>query len=62
MAVNREKNIKKAIRIIWESLDSHLDWTHEVSKDPCKYCGGKNFHKKCVQEYAEAIKLLSDVL
>lgn len=58
----REKQIKKALRITWDSLDSHLDWTHDIPKNKCKYCGSARFHKKTIKEYATIIKILSDLL
>ena len=63
-----KKEIIKAIRLTYSSLESHLD---SVIKDPLvgiksknakEQIGGKNFHKKCVREYAFIIKVLADVL
>ena len=45
----RAKIIAGLIRAIWDSLESHLDVTYEKHPD------GKDFHKKCVREYAETI-------
>ncbi len=58
----REKQIKKALRLTWDSLDSHLDWTHGIPKDKCKYCGSARFHKKVIKEYAEIINILANLL
>ena len=46
--------IERAIRLTWGSLESHLDATHNVSDE-------HDFHRKCVQEYAEVIKILSEL-
>lgn len=51
----RAKRIDEAIRFTWSSLESHLQYTHEKHHDSAA------FHKKCVKEYANTIKLLSDL-
>ena len=51
----REQRIERAIRLTWSSLKSHLEWTHARSSE------GQKFHKACVQEYAETIKILSSL-
>lgn len=64
----KAKQIARAIRIVWESLDSHLDDTHDPLYDKVKskiardHIGDKAFHKKCVKEYAEVIKTLTELL
>lgn len=60
--VNKKKKIVvRVIRQIWESLDSHLDATHENTAR-CKTCGSKKFHAQCVEEYAGLIHDLSKLL
>ena len=49
----KEKDIERAIRIAWDSLQSHLRYTYAKSSE------GKKFHKKCIREYAEIISILS---
>ena len=51
----RARKVERAIRLAYDSLQSHLQWTHKRSKE------GTNFHKRCVKEYAEIIKLLSEL-
>lgn len=51
----RAKLVDKAIRLVWASLDTHLDYTHKEHHDSA------NFHKKCVREYAGLIKILSEL-
>jgi hypothetical protein len=51
----RGQKIEEAIRLIWDSLQSHLQWTHTHSSE------GEKFHKQCVKEYAILIKLLADL-
>jgi hypothetical protein len=51
----REERIERAIKLTWSSLRSHLEWTHKKSPE------GHRFHKACVQEYAETIKILSSL-
>ena len=52
----KDKKIERAIRLTWESLQSHLYWTHSKSSE------GKQFHKKAIREYAEIISILSELL
>jgi hypothetical protein len=44
------------IRGIWDSLESHLDYCVEDSSE------GKPFHRRCVQDYAEQIRLAARLL
>ena len=58
-------NIAKAIRLAWDSLDSHLDSAkgEKIGKECCdKAVGDKKFHVKCVREYAFIIQTLTDSL
>ena len=57
----KEKKIIKAIRIVWDSLDTHLDATAD-KRLKGGIIGNRNFHKKCVREYSEVIKILSELL
>ncbi len=50
----RAKAVDKAIRLTWESLESHLHWTRHKDKQT-----GSGFHKNCVKDYAKTIKLIS---
>lgn len=45
--------LERLIRLVWDSLESHLPYTYEHSSE------GKDFHIKCVMEYSEMIYLLS---
>jgi len=62
----KNKKIARAIRLIWESLDSHLSDAYLKStvrsKKAKRIIGGRRFHIKCVKEYAEIMKTLSDLL
>ena len=65
--MSKEEKIEKIIQITFDSLDSHLPYTYDQQKcDNCKTkfcpCDDTKFHKKCVKEYAEVIKLASDLL
>ncbi len=51
----RAEKIEEAIRLVWDSLQSHLEWTHKQSSE------GEKFHKRCVSEYAILIQLLSEL-
>jgi hypothetical protein len=52
-AVEKAKMIERAIKLAYDSLDSHLRYTYVKSSE------GQLFHKKCVVEYAEIISILS---
>ena len=62
--MKREEKIERVIRIVWDSLESHLSYTYREINKNCKYCKKENrkFHKECVRDYAIAIKLLSELL
>ncbi len=53
---SKEKKIEKAIRLTWDSLQSHLKYTQIKTSE------GIKFHKSCVKEYAETLKILADLL
>lgn len=59
MEEKRAKLVEKAIRLVWESLESHLTLTH--AKIDAKTDGTHAFQKKCVKEYAELIKIIADL-
>lgn len=51
-ANQRARLIERAIRLAYDSLQSHLRYTYAKSSE------GTAFHKKCVREYAEIISIL----
>jgi hypothetical protein len=51
--MSRKQMLERLIRLVWDSLESHLPYTYEHSSE------GKDFHIKCVMEYSEMIYLLS---
>ncbi len=51
----RAKLIEQAVKLIWSSLASHLSWTYTKHPD------SKRFHKKCVKEYADLIKIITEL-
>jgi hypothetical protein len=55
MKTKRAKKVERAIRLVWDSMDSHLAYTYKKHHDK------SSFHKKCVREYAELIKILADL-
>lgn len=54
--VIKQKKIERAIRLSWESLESHLKYTHVKTTEGCE------FHIKCVRDYSELISILSSLL
>ena len=66
----RNKKIVRAIELSWESLQSHLKYTHSTPKIKNEkykkvlreYFGGNKFHIQCVKEYSEIISILASLL
>ena len=56
MKQSRAEKVERAIRLTWSSLESHLPYA-AGEKDIEKPA----FHQRCVAEYAEIIKLLSEL-
>ena len=60
------KIVAKTITMIWSSLDSHLSETYNPTKFRDKRAkeilGTSRFHIQCVKEYAEIIRMLSELL
>lgn len=56
----RAKEIDRAIRLTWESLQSHLKYCYEeIDKGHKKQGETNEFHKQCVRDYAETLLILS---
>lgn len=58
MKKDRSKTIEAAIKIASSSLLSHLPFTYGKQSSRRE---SASFHKKCVREYCELIKHLSDL-
>ena len=61
---DRAKKIDKAIRIVWDSLETHLKLTHTLTKAQTQKgteCGGHKFHQWCVKDYAKLIQILTEL-
>jgi hypothetical protein len=52
------KIIEQLIRNEWDSLESHLPYMYGKVPKP----ETNKFHKQCVKDYSEQIKLLSELL
>lgn len=52
----RAKIVARAMREVWASLDSHLDW---AAKSKLPKPESAKFHALCVQEYARTLVLIS---
>lgn len=53
--------VDEGIQLVWESLESHLKFTHQESLLNKKNGETAKFHKKCVKEYARLIQILSEL-
>ena len=51
--MERGKLIDKAIRLVWDSLQSHLDGAYTKTPE------GKKFHKQCIKDYCELLEIIS---
>lgn len=58
---DRARKVSEGIRIATDSLISHLEYTHGVSKKYLIRNETKVFHRKCVRDYAKLIHLLSQL-
>lgn len=47
--VRNARRIEKAMRKVWESLETHLPYTHQDHPD------GQAFHQQTVVDYAEQL-------
>jgi hypothetical protein len=52
----KRKTIEELIRLVWFSLDTHLEWTHKKSPE------GKRWHVKCSKIYLKELALLGELL
>jgi len=55
----KEKDIERGIRLVYASLESHLPYTYDNDLPEGET---REFHKKAIREYADVIKILSDLL
>lgn len=57
----RAKKIERAIRLTWDSLESHLDYcySNSLSEDKVSEEGDYQFHKAAARDYAEVILILT---
>ena len=55
----REKKIGKAIEMVWISLESHLITPYYGRKG--LFEKDNKFHQECVRDYAELIKIISEL-
>lgn len=60
--MNQRENLVRVIRSIWESLDSHLDFTCTPEDLSCDTCGDRTFQIQTVKDYARDLKDLADCL
>jgi len=59
-ADERAKKIEEAIRLTWDSLQSHLQYTHGQEELMLRD-ETKPFHKRCVRDYAKVLKILTEL-
>lgn len=66
MSEAKREKIIKAIRLTWDSLDSHLDYAHTDKKlCECTHhesCGNRKFHAQCTRDYSYVIQTLTELL
>lgn len=56
----RARKIDEAIRLTYDSLQSHLRYTYE-EPDMTSRNETKAFHKRCVTDYGKVIKILTEL-
>jgi hypothetical protein len=52
----QRKKIEQLIRLVYFSLDTHLEWTYKKSPE------GKQWHVKCSKIYLKELALLGELL
>ena len=55
----RAQMVEKIIRLSYDSLDTHLPYTHDCKDGDLIRDETLEFHKQCVREYAQIIYLAS---
>jgi len=60
MKSNRKQLIRRAMKLVWSSLDSHLPFLDKKPKS--KSDGTIRFQTQCVKEYGEILYILSKLL
>ena len=56
MKPNKNKKIERAIRLTYDSLQSHLFGTYTKTPE------GKRFHKNAIKDYLEILNILTELL
>lgn len=56
-----KRKLVRAIRIVWDSIDTHLDPAID-KRITGKVIGNRKFHKKTIEEYLEVINTLIELL
>lgn len=59
----KQEKIERAMKLVWSSLESHMIHDRDFPKKKCciKEVGNIQFHKKCIKEYSEILKILSEL-
>ena len=61
-----KEKIKKAIKIIKDSKETHVDWANFLSENPeddrSEYVGDEKFHRECIEEYNYVLDVLNNLL
>lgn len=60
--IEHKKRVVKAIRLAFDSLDSHLDVFIDAPKRKYEITGSRKFHTKAIREYSYIIDVLADCL
>jgi hypothetical protein len=55
----RRERLAKAIRLVWESFESHIDPAVK-EENRCESCGSRSFHSKSIREYAFILEVLAE--
>ena len=59
----RARLIEDAMKLTWDSLSSHLEWTYGSKKEIKRVVknngGSPSFHVKAIKEYSRIIQILS---
>lgn len=57
----RAEKVDRIIRIAFDSLKTHLPYSHTVTNKQKAFIGSTSFHRKCVKDYAKIIMLATEL-
>lgn len=57
----RAEKVDQIIRISFDSLKTHLPYSHTITNKQKQFMGSTSFHRTCVKDYAKIIMLATEL-